>query len=83
MEITLKFLEELEKKIKQLKRSIRRKEILAEVGNILKLDVPSPINKQIDYTITQIDRQVIEQDVTTKEQELRDKIKEIEEVQKI
>ncbi len=77
MEITTKFLDELERKIREVKRALRRKEHIDKLPDKIQVDIPF-FNKQIEYTVTQADKDKIEQEATNKEQELRDKIKEID-----
>ncbi len=74
MEITIKFLEELEKKIREMKMALRRKESLNKIGDKMPIRVPF-FNKEIEYTVTQADKDKIEQEATDKEQELKDKMK--------
>jgi len=75
--ITTKFLDELEKKIRQVRRAIARKERIDKLPEKIQVDVPF-FNKQMEYTVIQGDKDLINQEATNKEQELRDKIKEID-----
>jgi len=75
--ITEKFLDELEGKIREYKGALRRKTHLDTIGDKMPVRVPF-FNKQIEYTVTQEEKDAIEQEAINKEQELRDKIKEIE-----
>ena len=75
--IKTKFLDELENLIIQMRRALRRKESLNKLGAKIRVNVPF-VNKQIEYTITQADKDKIEQEATEKEQEFKDKIKEID-----
>lgn len=68
-----KFLDELEQKIQDLRRVLRRK---AGMDTKIAIQVPF-VNKQIEYIITEVDRQAIEQEIANKEKVLTDKFKEV------
>ena len=75
MEITEQYLDEVEKKIKELKRALRKK---SGLNGKITVDIPF-VNKQLDYTITQADRDAINQEISEKETALKDKFKEVTE----
>ncbi len=77
MEINKKFLDELEQKIKGFRKALRRKEQIDNLPNKIQIDVPF-FNKQIDYTITQEDKDKIEQDAIDKRNALKTKIDDID-----
>ena len=77
MEINQKFLDELENLIRQMRRALRMKERIEKMSPTIQVDVPF-FNKKIDYTVTQADKDKVNQEATDTEQALKDKIKEID-----
>ena len=75
--ITEQYLEELERKIKILTRALKRKNRFDKIGDKISVDVPF-VNKKMEYSVTEEDRQKIEQEATDAETSLKDKLKEIE-----
>lgn len=75
--INEKLLDELEKKIKEYRMALRRKLSLAATGDKIQMQVPF-FNKQVEYVITQEDRDLVENGLNNKEKELKDKLKEID-----
>lgn len=76
MEITKQFLDELEREIRGMRRALGRKERINKLTKI-SIDIPL-VNKKIEYTITQEDKNKIEKEATDKEKDLKDKLKELE-----